>query len=630
VFEIVKTATGYASTPTTLVNFNGTNGGAPPASLIADANGDLFGTTKFGGAYEPAPSGGTVFEIAKTATGYASTPATLVSFNGTNGALPNAGLMADANGNLFSTTQGPNFGTVFEIAGSGFVALAINGTSVTGTEGTAISGAAVATFTDANPDATASDFTATINWGDGSASPGTVVAQNGGGFAVDGTHTYAEEGHYTVGVTINDVSGGTTSGTSNANIADAALTANATSVSGTKGTAIAGATVATFTDANPNAPVSDFSATINWGDGTTTSGTVVAQNGGGFAVDGTHTYADEGKYNIGVSINDDGGNTASATSNANIADAALAASGTTVSGTEGAAISGATIATFTDANPNAPVSDFTATINWGDGSTTSGTVVAQNGGDFAVDGTHTYADEGQFNIGVTINDIGGSTASATSTATVADADVLTGHGLRLRAHVGQTLNDVVVATFKDSYTSNTASDFKATINWGDGITTAGVVTDNAGAITISGTHTYKKSGHEKVVVTLTDDAPGTATATATSTINVNNATEKRGKDLDACGLSSSGKSTDDLQHHAGYNHMDLADIGFGARTTLGYTQYDGNSAGVLTASDGAHKIALLGQYAAASFVMASDGHGGTLITDPPELIAQTHLTKPHG
>jgi hypothetical protein len=103
---------------------------------------------------------------------------------------------------------------------------------------------------------------------------------------------------------------------------------------------------------------------------------------------------------------------------------------------------------------------------------------------------------------------------------------------------------------------------------------------------------------------------------------------------------STGRLTiDDSQAYTGTvagfapgNHIDLADISFGAHTTLGYTPNDSNSGGVLTASDGAHvaKIALLGQYAAASFAMASDGHGGTLITDPPELIAQTQLTRPHG
>ena len=117
VFEIANTATGYATTPTTLVTFDGTGNGANPlGGLITDANGDLFGTTSSGGAH----GDGTVFEIANTATGYASTPITLVTFDGTgNGANPADTLIADANGDLFGTTQngGANGdGTVFEIA----------------------------------------------------------------------------------------------------------------------------------------------------------------------------------------------------------------------------------------------------------------------------------------------------------------------------------------------------------------------------------------------------------------------------------------------------------------------------------------------------------------------------------
>ena len=88
------------ATLSTLVSFSGSDG-AEPAGLIADANGDLFGTTSDGGAN----SDGTVFEIAKTAAGYASTPTTLVSFNGTERANPSAGLIADATGDLFGTTN---------------------------------------------------------------------------------------------------------------------------------------------------------------------------------------------------------------------------------------------------------------------------------------------------------------------------------------------------------------------------------------------------------------------------------------------------------------------------------------------------------------------------------------------
>ena len=116
VFEIAKTAAGYASAPTTLINFNGADGSGPAASLIADANGDLFGTTSGGGAN----LNGTVFEIKKTASGYASTPTTLVSFDGADGAGPQGSLVADANGDLFGTTTGLSLsvathGTVFEI-----------------------------------------------------------------------------------------------------------------------------------------------------------------------------------------------------------------------------------------------------------------------------------------------------------------------------------------------------------------------------------------------------------------------------------------------------------------------------------------------------------------------------------
>ena len=311
-----------------------------------------------------------------------------------------------------------NAGTLFTTA-----ALTAVGTNITGTEGSSTGTIPVATLTDANPNAAASDFTATIDWGDGATTTGNVVAQNGDGFAVDGAHTYAEEGKYTVGVTVNDVGGSTTSATSNANIADAALTASGTNVSGTEGATTDTVTVATFTDANPNATASDFTATINWGDGTTTTGTIVAQSGGGFAVDGTHTYADEGKYAVSTTINDVGGSTTSTTSNANIADAPLTATGLGITGTEDVTTGTVTVATFTDGNPIATAIDFTAAIDWGDGTSTAGTVVAQSGGGFAVEGSHSYAKDGKYTLGIKIDDIGGSSTSAISTASVSGPQV---------------------------------------------------------------------------------------------------------------------------------------------------------------------------------------------------------------
>jgi uncharacterized repeat protein (TIGR03803 family) len=119
VFEIVKNT----GTATTLANFSLADGQLAlnhSKTLIVDSNGDLFGTM------DPSSqnSGGVVFEIVKTANGYNPTPTIVVNFNGLATAGPGANLVADANGNLFGTTRagGANgAGTVFEITNSGFV-----------------------------------------------------------------------------------------------------------------------------------------------------------------------------------------------------------------------------------------------------------------------------------------------------------------------------------------------------------------------------------------------------------------------------------------------------------------------------------------------------------------------------
>ena len=94
---------------TTLVSFNGANGESPEGSLIADSNGDLFGTTSAGGGTGGTGDDGTVFELVNNGTvaapSYASTPTTLVSFNKSNGVLPEGSLIADVNGDLFGTTR---------------------------------------------------------------------------------------------------------------------------------------------------------------------------------------------------------------------------------------------------------------------------------------------------------------------------------------------------------------------------------------------------------------------------------------------------------------------------------------------------------------------------------------------
>jgi autotransporter passenger strand-loop-strand repeat protein len=74
------------------------------------------------------------------------------------------------------------------------------------------------------------------------------------------------------------------------------------------------------------------------------------------------------------------------------------------------------------------------------------------------------------------------------------------------------------------------------------------------------------------------------------------------------------------------DQLDLSAIAFGSGTTLSFTEASNNSSGTLTVTDGTHtdNLTLLGQYTAAQFNLASDGNGGTLVTDPPAVAMTDH------
>ena len=175
--------------------------------------------------------------------------------------------------------------------------------------------------------------------------------------------------------------------------------------------------VATFSAGDPLATAADFSASISWGDGGSSAGTVNA-SGAGFAVAGGHTYAEEGSYQVKASIAEiaDVSNSAVAKSVASVRDAAISAS----PACEPSSLRsyGGRTATFSDAaGTYGTAADFSATINWGDGISTSGTISTLGGGTYAAAGVHGYATVGRFTITTTIKDLGGSVAS-TSCSTI--------------------------------------------------------------------------------------------------------------------------------------------------------------------------------------------------------------------
>jgi hypothetical protein len=111
----------------------------------------------------------------------------------------------------------------------------------------------------------------------------------------------------------------------------------------------------------------------------------------------------------------------------------------------------------------------------------------------------------------------GTTEHASATKTW--DQLITGKGTSISGSAGKSLT-ATVATFSDADSKGTASEYSATINWGDGTSSKGTISGSAGKFSVSGTHTYKKGGKYKVTVTITDvdTASNTAKVTSTATI----------------------------------------------------------------------------------------------------------------
>jgi hypothetical protein len=273
----------------------------------------------------------------------------------------------------------------------------------------------VATFTQADASAQPGNFTATIDWGDGHQSTGTITL-NSGTFTVRGTNTYASAGTFPVQVSINSA-GATGTATTTAHVTTSVLSATGQAVQAVEGQPFLG-TVANFTSGNPQDNPDSFTATVDWGDGHTASGVVVANADGSFDVRATNTYASAGTFNVSVTIQGPNGESTSASSTATVADAPLAAVGVTVNVPKVGPVNNVTVATFTDPGGSEPVGNYTASINWGDGTAPSvGTITLANG-TFTVTGSHTFTLPGRFPMSTTVTEQEGGTGTARADATV--------------------------------------------------------------------------------------------------------------------------------------------------------------------------------------------------------------------
>jgi hypothetical protein len=427
---------------------------------------------------------------------------------GEEGSIPVTVAINDVGGSLTSANS------IAEVADAPLSATPL---TVNLTEGMPFSGP-VATFTDANPHALASQFVAVITFGDGTTNPGVVVASSQGGFNVLAAKTYQNAGNYNVHVSILDNGGASASVTGQAIVADAALTASGMSLNLVEGTATP-QVVAQFKDADPTVrPPAFYSATIAWGDGSTSAGTIQSNPAGGYFVLGTHAF-EEGGYPYQITIQDTDGSQVLASGSVAVTDAPLTAGAPiALASGEGTPFSGI-VATFSDGNPIAHLGDFTASITWGDGTTTAGTVSAIPGGQFGVSGSHVYG-AGSYVSSVTVNDLGGNKVTMPGTAVITDVP-LTATGVPVSATESSSFSGVV-ATFTDADPrNNPPSNYTASINWGDGTSTAGVVAFNSvtGVYSVSPaqSHAYG-TGSYTISTTVTDQGGSTASTSSQATV----------------------------------------------------------------------------------------------------------------
>ena len=368
---------------------------------------------------------------------------------------------------------------------------------------------------------------AEINWGDGSTTAGVVVVTSDPAAApttgtVSGAHTFAPRpAPYDVTVTLRDAAGAATAVTFRVTVLDATLTDVSAGPDVTTGEGSRVSLAGSFVDA---AAPSGYAVTIDWGDGTVTTDPAVtapATPADLGRVFGDHHYGRAGTYTATMTVTKAGQLPVSSSFTATVANVAPVVTVEPV-GPAGVGVPVVLRAAFTDAGFGG-AGTYTATIDWGDGTTGPGLVAVTPGGPGVpttgtVVGTHQYAGNGPYTITVMVDD------GAASVVVTNAAPAVTAAG-GVAAAEGERVT--VRADFRDPGFDfgGTVKTFTATIDWGDGTVSDGVVTVTPGAPTtgtVTGEHVYGRFGRFPVVIRVADEG-GAAGEAALETVIANQA-----------------------------------------------------------------------------------------------------------
>jgi hypothetical protein len=202
-----------------------------------------------------------------------------------------------------------------------------------------------------------------------------------------------------------------------------------------------------------------------------------------------------------------------------------------VRGFEGQSTGTVTLANFIGTGS---ASSYSATVKWGDGTSSSGTITISNG-IYKVTSSHTYDDESgpgtpgsqPYKISIAVKHNSSTPQIYATTATIADSplDELAGENTTLKANT--FYSNLLIGTFRDKdATNNDGLVYKGTINWGDGTTSAARFTfngktPNVGSFwLVKGSHTYTKKKTYTMTIDLDDTGSPTVMDVISGTVKV--------------------------------------------------------------------------------------------------------------
>jgi hypothetical protein len=211
--------------------------------------------------------------------------------------------------------------------------------------------------------------------------------------------------------------------------------------SATEGVPLTNVPVATFLDSS-GVSLGSYKTTIVWGDGAITTGRVVASGTPGlFEILGSHTYVEEGKYSLVVSVNNGKTTLGPVSGIVTVDDAPLSGFAQALNGETANFVNNALVAVFSDSDASPETSsNYFATIQWFEGNglsfSSDGTIQHLFGNTFAVHGStpFTYPSGGLFTVRVFVHDVGGA-------LTTVDSVINVSHNPAIPPLVPQSLTD---------------------------------------------------------------------------------------------------------------------------------------------------------------------------------------------